>query len=374
MSSQSRDPLAYPLQQVERTCVIYGRRRKLAYFGGCDYFRLSSHPRVVSAVTEGLAKYGLNVAASRFTTGNHRLYETLEARLADFFEVEQALVTSSGYAAGLVAAQALAGEFTHVLMDERAHASLADAVCFLQSPVVKFPHRHPAKLAGALHNLGRGARPLVVSDGLFAHDGALAPLPEYLGLLPDGGGILVDDAHGAGVLGQKGRGIVEHLNAKSDRLYQTTTLSKAFGTYGGVVLGARDFIQKVLSRSRLFPGNTPLPLPLAAGALAALDVLQTDHAMRARLRRNAAYVKDALRTAGCEVVDTPSPIVSLIPPNAAAAARLTKRLLARGVFPSLIRYPGGPPQGSFRFALSSEHTAAQLDRLIEALACAAGTA
>jgi 7-keto-8-aminopelargonate synthetase-like enzyme len=367
MSSQARAPLAFPLQQVERTCVIYGRRRKLAYFGGCDYFRLSTHPRVISAVSEGLVKYGLNVAASRFTTGNHRLYEVLEAKLAQFFEVEQALVTSSGYAANLVAAQALAGEFTHLLMDERAHASLVDATCFLQSPVLKFAHCEPAKLAGALQDLGHDARPLVVTDGLFAQDGALAPLPEYLGILPAGGSILVDDAHGAGVLGQKGRGTVEHLNAQSDRLFLTATLSKAFGTYGGVILGARDFIQKALRRSRLFPGNTPLPLPLVAAALAALDVLQTDQAMRARLRHNTACVKAALRSAGFPVVDNPSPIVSLVPQDAPGATQLSKRLLARGIYPCLIRYPGGPPQGSFRFALSSEHTPAQLEGLIEAL-------
>jgi len=367
MSSPPRAPLAYPLQQVERTCIIYGRRRKLAYFGGCDYFRLATHPQVVSAVAEGLVKYGLNVAASRFTTGNHRLYEALEARVARFFEVETALVTSSGYVANLVAAQALAGEFTHLLMDEQAHASLVDAACFLGAPVLKFPHRQPAKLARALKDLGRGACPLVVTDGLFAQDGALAPLPEYLGLLPPRGAILVDDAHGAGVLGQNGRGTAEHLSANSERLFLTATLSKAFGTYGGVILGARGFIQKALNRSRLFPGNTPLPLPLAAGALAALDVLQTDPALRARLRRNTAYVKDALRAAGLPVVDNPSPIVSLVAPDAPAAARLTNRLLARDIYPSLIHYPGGPPQGSFRFALSSEHTTAQLDRLIQAL-------
>jgi 7-keto-8-aminopelargonate synthetase-like enzyme len=208
----------------------------------------------------------------------------------------------------------------------------------------------------------------VVTDGLFAYNGVLAPLAEYLEVLPENGGLLVDDAHGAGVLGQNGRGTVEHLGVKSERLYHTATLSKAIGTYGGVILGSRDFIQQALSRSRMFPGNTPLPLPLAAGALAALDVLQTDKAMRARLRRNVAHVKDALRAAGTPVVENPSPIVAMVPADAVAAERLTKRLLVRNVYPSLIHYPGGPAQGSFRFALSSEHTTRQLDGLISALA------
>ncbi len=119
--------LPEPLQQIERTRVFW-RGRKLAYFGGCDYFRLSSHPEVVSALKEGVDRFGLNVAASRFTTGNHELYERFEKELAAFFKVETATLVSNGYAANLALAQALAGDFSHALIDSHAHQSLRDAL------------------------------------------------------------------------------------------------------------------------------------------------------------------------------------------------------------------------------------------------------
>src|SRR5947209_8989923 len=127
--------LAPLLQQIDGTYVRYGRRQ-LSYFGGCDYFRLSSPPAVVAAVRTGLKKYGLTVAASRKTTGNHSLYETLEKRLAEFFGVPDAVLLSNGYATNLVLAQALAGKFSHALIDERAHGSLVDAAIFFDCPII----------------------------------------------------------------------------------------------------------------------------------------------------------------------------------------------------------------------------------------------
>ena len=123
-----------PLQQTDRTFVLAGGR-KVTYFGGCDYFRLSSHPAVLAAMSKGLERFGLNVAASRKTTGNHRLYELLEERLAGFFGVEAAVLVSSGYVSNLAVAQALAGQFTHALLDDGAHNSLVDATKFLDCPV-----------------------------------------------------------------------------------------------------------------------------------------------------------------------------------------------------------------------------------------------
>src|SRR6185503_6182981 len=131
--------LAEPLQQVERTFVLR-QGRKLSYFGGCDYFRLSSHPAVLKALRTGLEQFGLTVAASRKTTGNHSLYEKLESALATFFGVDAAVLVSNGYVANLVATQALEGEFTHALIDERAHGSLLDAAGLLGCPIRRFKH------------------------------------------------------------------------------------------------------------------------------------------------------------------------------------------------------------------------------------------
>ncbi len=358
--------LAPPLQQVDRTFVRH-RGRKPSYFGGCDYFRLSSHPVVTQALREGLEKFGLNVAASRMTTGNHPLYELLEEKLAGFFGVESAVVLSSGYLTNLAAAQALAGDFSHALVDERAHASLVDAAKFLNCPVVAFKHRDADALARALRRCGRGSKPLVLTDGVFAHDGAVAPLKDYLRALPSGGALLVDDAHGAGTLGASGRGTAEWLGVADRRIIRTVTFSKAFGVYGGAVLGTRGLRNKVLAHSHAFTGNTPLPLPLVCGVMESLNLLRSDKGLRRRLEVNTQFVKDAARRAGLPVPANPCPIVSLVPRNTRAAARLRKRLLAREVYPSFIRYPGGPESGYFRFAISSEHTREQLDQLAAAL-------
>ena len=247
------------LKQVDRTFVLRGGR-KLSYFGGCDYFRLSSHPAVLAALREGLDQFGLNVAASRKTTGNHPLYEKLEAALAVFFGVDAAVLVSNGYLANLVAAQALAGEFTHALIDERAHSSLFDAAALVSCPLLPFKHRDATDARRAAQSAGRRAKLLLLTDGLFAHSGQVAPLGDYLRLVPRNSVLLVDDAHGAGTLGRHGRGTVELLGVPAERIVQTVTLSKAFGVYGGAVLGTRRLRDRIISRSRLFTGNTPPPV------------------------------------------------------------------------------------------------------------------
>src|SRR5882724_4608354 len=145
-----------PLQQIERTYVRFGKH-KLSYFGGCDYFRLASHPKVIAALHAGAERYGLNVAASRLTTGNHALYVKLERTLAAFFGVESATLISGGYLANLVAAQALAGNFSHALIDERAHPSLSDAARFLDCPTIRFRHADVDHVVASVQRFGPGA-------------------------------------------------------------------------------------------------------------------------------------------------------------------------------------------------------------------------
>ncbi|MBI3875191.1 MAG: pyridoxal phosphate-dependent aminotransferase family protein [Verrucomicrobia bacterium] len=358
--------LAPPLQQVDRTRVLW-RGRKLIYFGGCDYFRLASHPAVLRAMRGGLKKFGLNVSASRKTTGNHALYEKLERQLARFFGSESAVLVSNGYVTNPAVAQALAGEFTHVLLDAKAHASLQDAAPMFGAKVIRFLHRDATAVAQALRRLRRGAKPVLLTDGVFSHDGSIAPLADYLKLLPRTGRILVDDAHGAGVLGKRGRGTVEFAGVGRERIIRTITLSKAFGVYGGAVVASRDVCERITERSRLFTGNTPLPLPLAAAALKSLEIFRTNKAMRQCLAVNTVAVKKILRHRGLPMTDTPSPIIAVMPHDEKHARRLHRALLAAGIYPSFICYPGGPESGYFRFAISSEHTPLQLGQLVKVL-------
>jgi 7-keto-8-aminopelargonate synthetase-like enzyme len=364
--TQKAGSLGPQLQQIDRTWVIY-KGKRLSYFAGCDYFRLSSHPEVLKALTEGLSRYGLNVAASRKTTGNHPIYQELERRLAEFFAAPTATLVSSGYISNLTVAQAHAGHFTHVLLDSRSHCALKESALYLSGKVVEFRHADPASLAAALKRLGPTSKPVLLTDGMFAHDGALAPLPDYRALLPPTAALWVDDAHGAGTLGEHGRGTVEVCGLSRNGLVQTLTLSKAFGVYGGVILGDAATREAILARSSIFAGHTPVPLPLACAALQAIDLLQKDPTLRSRLVANTTYVKSTLRQAGRELPQNDSPIVRVVPGSALAAQALRRRLLKHGVFPSLIQYPGNTTGPYFRFAWSSEHTRAQLDALLQAL-------
>jgi 8-amino-7-oxononanoate synthase len=353
-------------QQVDRTYVLWNNRR-LSYFAGCDYFRLSSHPAILRALRQGLDEYGLNVAASRLTTGNHRLFTRLEEALGGFFGAPAAVLTGSGYAANLIVAQALREDFSHVLMDARAHLSLRDAVRFLERPALEFKHRDAQSLGRRLRRLPGNARPLVLTDGLFARDGEIAPLRVYLKILAPRGMILLDDAHAAGVIGGSGRGSLEYAGVSRRRIVQTVTLSKAFGGYGGAILCGRKLRDRIMARSAMFAGSTPLPLPLANAALAAMDLLRRDPGLRSRLSRNVNYVKAALRAGGVAAPHTPAPIICILPRNDAQTARMRRRLLSRGVFPSFIRYPGLPENAYYRFVISSEHSQKQLDDLLAGL-------
>jgi 7-keto-8-aminopelargonate synthetase-like enzyme len=356
---------AEPLQQIRRTYVRF-RSRTLSYFGGCDYFRLASHPRVLRAVREGLRRYGLNVAASRTTTGHHEIYRKLEAELARFFGAESALLTATGYVTNLIVAQALAGRFSHALLDTGAHAALQDAALALNCPILQFKHRDPADFAKAVKRCGPGAKLIALTDGMFSRNGTTAPLRAYRKLLPRDGWLLVDDAHGAGTIGIHGRGTVETEGISRRNLIQSVTLSKAFGSYGGAILAARELRAQLLT-SRMFIGSTPPPLPLACAALESLHRLRAEPELRENLARNFHLVKEAFEAAGWRDEAGPGPIIPLHPKTRAIRDRMSVKLLAAGILPPLIHYPGAPALGYFRFVISSEHTPKQLDALVRAV-------
>lgn len=340
--------------------------RTFVNFSGCDYFRLARDPRLAAAAKKTLDGTGLNVSASRLTTGNREIYLQLEAALVKFFAAEAALILSDGYLAPLATAQALAGEFTHAFIDERAHNALIDAGRMLDCPVKKFPHRDAAALKKLLARAGKNFRPIILTDGMFSYDGAVAPLRAYLKILPRDGMILMDDAHGMGVVGATGKGAPEHEGVNRERIIQCGTLSKAFGAFGGVVLSSRAVREKILARSRSFVGTTPLPPPLAGAALESLKILSRDTARRKKLFANLSWLRGKLRAAGWEISETPAPVVRLPDLNDLEVERLKKSLLAAGIYPPFVKY-GAAARGTFRFVVSSEHTRAQLQNLAAVL-------
>jgi 7-keto-8-aminopelargonate synthetase-like enzyme len=355
-----------PLQQIGGSRVRR-RGRELIYFSGCDYFRMAEHHSVLKAAADGVKKFGLNVAASRVTTGHHKIYENLERELAKFFGAEDALLVPTGYMTGIIVAQALVGNFSHALLDERAHPALVDAAEQLNCPIVKFKHRSVEDFKRAVGRCGRSALPIVLTDGMFTHDGSVAPLNRYLKILPRDGMMLVDDAHGAGVLGKKGQGTPEFEGVNRKRIIQCVTLSKAFGVFGGVILGTRQLRERIFDYSRAFGGSTPLPLPLANAALESIKILkEKGNGLRKKLNDNVNYVRTALRKAGVNFAEAPGPIIAMFKKVPSKTERLKKRLLAEGILPPFVKYPGFR-DGYFRFVISSGHSRAQLDKLIKVL-------
>lgn len=353
-----------PLQQVDRTYVGY-KGKKLSYFAGCDYFRMAWNPKVQSAAISGLKKYGLSVSASRLTTGNHKLFAEVEKALTNFFDAPAALLVGNGYNTNGIVAQALRDEVSHVLIDGKSHVSLKDAARQFDCPVINFAHRDVADLK---RKLPRGSKRIaLLTDGMFAHDGYIAPLDEYMKVLPRSAVMLVDDAHAAGVLGRTGKGTLEQTGVDRARIIQSITLSKAFGAYGGAILTVPALREKMIQKSGMFAGSTPVPLPLISSAIAGIQILKRDKSLRRRLCQNVQFVKSALAPHHPTIVQTPAPIVTLVPASAEEAATTCKCLIAHKVFPSFIQYPGGPPNGYFRFVISSEHTKAQLFDLVCAL-------
>lgn len=353
--------------QFHGTNEVWWGRRRLLYFSGCDYFRLARNPRIHQAARMALRQHGLNVAASRRTTGNHPIYAQLETALARFFRTEAALIFPDGYLAPLAAAQAHAGDFDRVYRDELAHGALVDAAGMLGVPVHVFRHRDAEDLRQQLAKAPTGTRPLVLTDGLFAHDGSVAPVAAYLKHLPRTGLILLDDAHGAGVLGRHGRGTPEWAEVDDDRVLQCVTLSKAFGVYGGAVLSRRTVREKIRERSRLFTGTTPLPPLLAGAALEAVKILAREPARRSRLQTHTSQVRQQLATAGWPITYTPGPIIRLPALESAEVDRIKTALLAAGIYPPFLKYGAASANGFFRIVISSEHTPGQLNRLVAAL-------
>jgi len=333
---------AEPLEMLDATHVRW-RGRTCVYFGGCDYLRLSIHPRVRRV----MERIPVNVAASRTTTGNHPIYGEVELAIAKYFQAPTATLCSNGYLTSIAVAQALRGEVDTVLIDERAHGCLRDAARLLGCRIREFRHRDADDLK---RKLGKG-RLLLMTDGVFAANGAIAPLKDYLRVLPRSAKLLVDDAHAAGVLGECGRGTWERLGISRDRLIQTVTFSKAFGVYGGAILGSKSMRSRLVKSGALV-GNTPLPPMLAAGIRESLKLAIS--ARRRRLFRNASRLRKGLEF----------PVLAF---ESDSPRRLSERLVRAGIHPPFIRYPGGAAKGFFRFAVSSEHKAEQLRDLVAVL-------
>ena len=353
--------------QGARVCVD---GRDLVSFASNDYLGLASHPGIAVAARVALDSHGLGAGASHLLTGHHVLHHQAEAALAGFVGLPAALLFSTGYMANLGVITALLGRDGAVFADKLNHASLVDAALLSRAEHVRYPHGDLDFLEAKLRSSKARTR-LIVTDAVFSMDGDLAPVPELLALAEKyDAWLYLDDAHGFGVLGRQGRGVLEHFGiaAPPPSLIYLATLGKAAGVSGAFVAGSTVLVDWLVNKARTYVYTTAQPPMLAAAVLASLELIRSEPERRARLARLVARLKSGVTGLPWPLMSSQTPIQPLLVGDNAAALRLAEGLLARDILIPAIRPPTVPKgRARLRISLSANHTDADIDAVAEAL-------
>ncbi len=347
---------------------IDGKERLL--FCSNNYLGLANHPILTEGADDALRAYGLSAAASRLISGNMEPHRTLEHRMAGFLGAESALCFPTGYMANLGAVSALVGPDDAVFSDRLNHRSIIDACRLSHAKTFVYRHRDVDHLENLLKTQLEFRRRLIVTDGLFSMDGDLAPLPELVDAANRHNAILmVDDAHGTGVLGASGRGIHEHFGITQGIDILTTSGSKAMGACGGFVAGTTELIDLLINRAPAFIFTSALPPDACGAATAALRLIESRSDLRKSLWRNVHSVQEALRGLGFDLMGSQSQIVPILIGDAARTMAISDHLFKEGIYLSGIRPPTVPEgESRLRLTLMADHSEDDITRLIQALA------
>jgi 8-amino-7-oxononanoate synthase len=334
-----------------------------------NYLGLATHPAVTRAAQAAVAAYGVGGTASRLIAGTLAPHRQLEETLARFKGAEAALVFPSGYQTNLGAITALLGEGDCLVMDRLNHASLWDAAKLARVRVFVYPHRDMNALEKVLRRVRLYRRRLVVTDSVFSMDGDLAPLPEIVALAQQyGAWTMVDEAHATGVFGAGGRGLTEHFGLENRIDIVMGTLSKALGSQGGFVCGSQEMINYMTNRSRSFIYTTALAPACAAGATAALGVVEAEPERRQRVLALAGELRARLAAVGFNTLGSESQIVPFLVGPVTETISLAAKLWRDGIYVPAIRPPTVPAgECRLRFALTADHTRDDIARLVESI-------
>ena len=342
--------------------------KKVLNFCSNNYLGLANHPRLVAAAKKVVDEMGVGPAAVRTIAGTTTLHLELEKRLAAFKGVEAAITFQSGFTANLATIPALVGKEDVVFSDRLNHASIIDGCRLSGAKILPYEHCDPASLEAVIkENLAQYRRALVVTDGVFSMDGDVAPLDKVYEVTKAYDLLLmVDDAHGEGVLGRGGRGIVDHFNLHGKVDVEVGTLSKAFGVVGGVVAGNGTVVEWLRQRGRPFLFSSAVTLPDAAACIAALDLLEASTELVDTLWENANYFKAEMKTLGFDTGLSTTPITPVMLGEAPLAQQFSRELFEGGVFAMAIGYPT-VPQGKarIRVMISAAHARKDLDKGLE---------
>ncbi len=349
--------------------IVDGRR--VLNFCTNNYLGLANHPRLKEAAKAAIDRWGVGPAAVRSIAGTQTLHLELERRLAAFKGVEDALYVQSGFCANQAAIPPLVGKEDVIFSDRLNHASIIDGARLSGAKIVIYEHCDPtdleAKIREHLPNYRRG---LMVTDGVFSMDGDIAPLDQLMAVA-DRYGVLtmVDDAHGEGVLGRGGRGIVDHFGLHGKFDVEIGTLSKAFGVVGGVIAGKKAIVDYIRQRARPFLFSSAVTPADTAACLAAVDLLEESEALVRKLWDNAAYFRAEMQRLGFDTGRSQTPIVPVMLGDAGLAKQFSRELFEAGVFAMSIGFPTVPRgQARIRVMNTAAHSRDDLDRGLDAFA------
>jgi glycine C-acetyltransferase len=345
--------------------TINGRPR--LNFCANNYLGLANHPRVCAAAKKAIDDYGVGPGAVRTIAGTMSLHIELEQRLAAFKQADACIVLQSGFAANLAAIPALVGRGDVIFSDELNHASIIDASRLSRASVVRYAHNDVDDLQRKIAETTEYGRRLIVSDGVFSMDGDIAPLDKLTDVAEEHGIMLmVDDAHGEGVLGKGGRGIIDHFGLHGRVDVEVGTLSKAFGVVGGMVAGKEVVIDWLRQRGRPFLFSSAMTVPDTAACLEAVAILNESTELVDKLWHNAGIFKAGMQEMGFDTGQTETPIIPVMLGDVKVAREFSRRLFEAGLFAMAIGYPT-VPQGKARIRVmnSAAHSSEDIETALE---------
>lgn len=338
------------------------------YFAGNNYLGLAGDHRLINSSVDAVLKYGTNFSAARQTTGTSEIHLILEKRLADFKGQEDAMVFASGYMGNKLLMDYLKKRVNVILTDSMAHASILDGIPRSIGFVESYPHMDPEALECLLQKF-EGKQVLIATDGVFALTGEIAPLDEIHKLAEKYKAfILVDDAHATGVLGETGKGTPEHFGLHgSDLIFQSETMSKALGSYGGFISGSAEMIATIRNTSHFYGASTSLPPASVAAGIAALDIIEINPELHTELISKAVFVKKEIELMGFETIQSPTPIIPLFFDSEDEAKELSDYLATNRIIAPAVKYPVKLGRYLVRMTLSAAHSGEQLEFLLKTL-------
>src|SRR5512133_2367558 len=343
--------------------------KKVLNFCSNNYLGLANHPDITAAAKKSLDEMGIGPAAVRSIAGTMTLHVELEKRLAAFKGVEAAITFQSGFTANLATIPALVGKEDVIFSDRLNHASIIDGCRLSGAKIIAYEHNDPKSLDEQIKaNQGQFRRALIVTDGVFSMDGDIAPLPDIYEMAKKYDILLmVDDAHGEGVLGKGGRGIVDHFGLHGKVDVEVGTMSKAFGVVGGIVAGKAVIIDWLRQRGRSFLFSSAVTVPDAAACLAAVDLLEDSTQLVDKLWENTRYFKAEMKTLGFNTGASETPITPVMLGEAPLAQQFSRELFDAGVFAMALGFPT-VPQGKarIRVMISAAHAKDDLNKGLEA--------